>query len=275
MSILRRIEKSLDHRLRAIFGGSHDEPGEREAIELYRDAIERIASRVTVGKRGERIFPFDRITVELMADSPERKAVLETLFDAAQLADDVRATLTEERATPPENLTVFVHYPEEAVVEMRVVCEKTEPATAPAVAPVPEPEPKHAPAAPVKPMRLVTFAGVSQPAALTIERTHVSLGRDEEVIDSLGRPVRRNDLFFPEGGHEANSSVSRSHAHLRFDTASGEWRIYDDGSSFGTGIFREGRRIDVPAHASRGVLLRAGDEICLGQARLRFEDCLS
>ena len=35
------------------------------------------------------------------------------------------------------------------------------------------------------------------------------------------------------------------------------------------------RRIDVPAHASRGVLLRAGDEICLGQARLRFEDGLS
>jgi pSer/pThr/pTyr-binding forkhead associated (FHA) protein len=91
------------------------------------------------------------------------------------------------------------------------------------------------------------------------------------VVDSLGRAVRRNDLHFPEGLHEANSTVSRSHAHLRFDPAAGEWRIYDDGSSLGTSIFREGRRIEVPAHASRGVALRPGDEIYLGQARLIFE----
>ena len=30
-------------------------------------------------------------------------------------------------------------------------------------------------------------------------------------------------------------------------------------------------RIDVPAHAGRGVALRAGDEIYLGQVRLQFE----
>jgi hypothetical protein len=50
-----------------------------------------------------------------------------------------------------------------------------------------------------------------------------------------------------------------------------EWRIYDDGSSIGTIIFRQGRRIDVPAHAGRGVALRAGDDVYLGQVRLRFE----
>ncbi len=40
MSILRRIEKTLDERLRGIFGGSGSEPGSREAIELYRDALD-------------------------------------------------------------------------------------------------------------------------------------------------------------------------------------------------------------------------------------------
>ena len=51
MSILRRIEKAMDHRLRAIFAGGSDEPGAREAIELYREALDLIAARVTVGKR--------------------------------------------------------------------------------------------------------------------------------------------------------------------------------------------------------------------------------
>ena len=81
--------------------------------------------------------------------------------------------------------------------------------------------------------------------------------------------MRRNELFFPEAAHEANPSVSRSHAHLTFEA--GDWRIFDDGSSIGTTLFREGRRIDVPAHAGRGVALRPGDEIYLGQVRLRFE----
>ncbi len=91
----------------------------------------------------------------------------------------------------------------------------------------------------------------------------------------MGRTIRCNELSFPEEAHEANPSVSRSHAHVAFDGASGQWRIFDDGSSLGTVLFREGRRIDVPAHAGRGVALRPGDEIYLGQVRLRFEAVLS
>ena len=47
------------------------------------------------------MFPFNLITIELRADNAERKAVLETLFDPGQLGDDIRATLKEERVTPP------------------------------------------------------------------------------------------------------------------------------------------------------------------------------
>ncbi len=55
---------------------------------------------------------------------------------------------------------------------------------------------------------------------------------------------------------------------ISVSTRPGEWRIFDDGSSIGTTLFRDGRRIDVPAHAGRGVALRSGDEIYLGQVRL-------
>ena len=106
---------------------------------------------------------------------------------------------------------------------MRVLCEKAEPVAAAAAA-------LRRRAA----MRLVALNGAPSIAPFLLERAHVNLGRESEVVDSLGRAIRRNDLFFPEDTHEANGSVSRSHAHIRFDGSSGEWRIYDDGSSLGT-----------------------------------------
>ena len=267
MSLLRRIEKSLDQRLRSIFAGNEDEPGAREAVELYRDALDQIAGRATAGKRGDRIFPFNRITVELAAENTERKAVLETIFDPAQFGDDVRTTLREERVTPPADLTIVIHFPENALVEMRVVCEREKTEATPAV-----PEAPPAPTAvPLLPARLLTVTGASSAPEFYLERLRINLGREAEITDSLGRAIRRNELYFPESAHEANPSVSRAHAHIRFDASSGEWRIFDDGSSIGTTIFRDGRRIDIPAHAGRGVALRHGDEIYLGQVRLKFE----
>lgn len=262
MSLLRRIEKSVDHRLRSIFSGGREEPGAREAIELYRDALDQIAGRATVGKRGDHVFPFNVITIELMAPDSERKAILETLFEPNQLIEDIRATLKEERVTAPEDLALSVHYPENAVTELRVLCEK-------AVTEAP------APAAPrsfaITPAYLITVTGASSSPGYRLDQPRVNLGREQDVPDTLGRTIRRNDLFFPEDAHEANASVSRSHAHIGFDSSSGEWRIYDDGSSIGTSVFRGGRLIEVPAHANRGMALRKGDEIYLGQVRLRFE----
>ncbi len=273
MNLLRRIEKSLDHRLRAIFSGGGNEPGAREGIELYRDALDQIAARATVGKRGDRIFPFNRITIELHAADPERKAVLETLFDPGQLGDDIRSVLEEERVTPPAELTVFVHYSEEALAEMRILCEKAEKTVR--IEPAPIAEPAAVVPAALVPARLVTITGVSSSTELPLDRPRINLGREEEVLDAMGRVFRHNELSFPEAAHAANTSVSRAHAHILFDSASGQWRIFDDGSSLGTTLFRDGRRIDVPAHASRGVALRPGDEIYLGQARLRFEAVIS
>jgi hypothetical protein len=263
MKLLRRIEKTMDDRLRSIFSRGREAAGSREAIELYRDALEQIASRATAGKRGGRMFPFNLVTIELAAGNPERRTVLEALFDAGPLGDDIRATLKEEGVTPPGDLTVFVRYPEDATAEMRVICERIENKP---VAPVPA---SVAASVAMTSARLITTTGISSALRFDLNQQRVNLGRESEVVDALGRTIRRNDLYFVENAHEANASVSRSHAHIRFEA--GDWRIYDDGSSIGTSIVREGRLIAVPAHASRGVALRAGDEIYLGQVRLRFE----
>jgi hypothetical protein len=266
MSFLRKIEHSLDNRLRGIFGGRRDEPGSREAIELYRDALDQIAARATVGKRGEHVFPFNRIHIELRAADSERRTVLEALFEPAQLLEDIRSTLAGERAASPEGLAVDVHYNSEAEMDLAIRCEKIE---APAPAP-PEPPPTPKQFA-VIPVILRTLTGQCSESVFLADKLHISIGREHEVTDAQGRAVRRNDLFFPEGGGDINATVSRTHAHIRFDTATGEWRIYDDGSTLGTYLFRSGRRIDVPAHAPRGVMLLPNDEIYLGQARLRLE----
>lgn len=262
MSFLRRIEKTLDERLRGIFAGSGAASSSSEAIELYRDALDQIAARATVGRRGDRVFPFDHIRIELRAESADRRALLEALFAPEQMAGDVRATLVEAGVKSPEELLIAVEYPANPAVELRVICEKAE---------QPQAQPVAADAVPLIPMRLVTLSGTASAPDFLADRPQVNIGRVDEVLDQMGRAIRRNDLFFPEAAHEANATVSRAHAHLRFEPATGDWRIYDDGSSLGTVIFRDGRRIEVPAHAGRGVLLRPGDEIYLGQARVRCD----
>jgi len=263
MSLLKKIEQTFDKRLRALFGGNPDRPGAREAVELYRDALDQISRHITPGRRGERIFPFDRISIELRAADNERKAILQTVFEPNQLLEDIRAALAEDRTTPPANLTVAVHYPPDATTDLRILCEKT---PSPEQSEPAAPPPEHAFAA----MWLITLAGVSSSPEFFVDRPQINLGRVRDVIDAQGRPLRRNDLHFPEGMDDANATVSRSHAHVRFDPATGEWRIFDDGSSLGTAVFRDGHRFDVPAHSPRGAMLRPGDEICLGQARLLF-----
>lgn len=257
MSILKRLEKALDDRMRGIFASSQE--GAREGIELYRDALQQVSARATVGSRGDRVFPFDRLRIELHADSAERRAVLEALFEPAQMREDIRAGLLEERIATPEGLSLLVEYPSEAVVEMRLFFEKG--------GAVPKAEP-----APMAPLLVKILEGAAASADLILQGNVVNVGRSKDVVDAMGRIVRRNQLCFPEDlSPDLNSTVSRAHATLRCNAAEGEWRLFDDGSSMGTAVFRNGVRIEVPAHASRGVGLRSGDEIYFGSVRVRLD----
>jgi hypothetical protein len=143
----------------------------------------------------------------------------------------------------------------------------TVPESAPAPAPEPEPEPVSAPAA----ARLAVVRGKAARETYTVDKSRTNIGRMQELTDSQQRIVRRNDIVFDEGGDDANATVSRAHAHIRFDRPSGQYRICDDESEYGTRIFREGRSIEVPAGNRRGERLCAGDEVYIGRACLRFE----
>jgi pSer/pThr/pTyr-binding forkhead associated (FHA) protein len=96
----------------------------------------------------------------------------------------------------------------------------------------------------------------------------IDLGRCAEVRDSRHHLVRTNHVAFVEGAGDVNQSVSRRHAHVSYEPQSGYFRLHDDGSEQGTGIVRDGRSLAVPRGA-RGVRLESGDEIVLGEARVR------
>src|SRR5262249_7905893 len=97
----------------------------------------------------------------------------------------------------------------------------------------------------------------------------IDLGRCVEVKDANGRLIRTNDVAFVEGSGEINQTVSRQHAHITHQPKSGEFRLYDDGSAHGTHIVRQGRTV-TGLRGSRGVRLRSGDELVLGDARMRI-----
>jgi pSer/pThr/pTyr-binding forkhead associated (FHA) protein len=96
----------------------------------------------------------------------------------------------------------------------------------------------------------------------------IDIGRRAEVLDSRQRLIRRNHIAFLEQDADAYRTVSRRHAHIAFVASSSEYRLRDDGSARGTAVLRDGRTIRVP-EGSRGIRLQSGDEIALGEARLK------
>ncbi|MEJ7606219.1 MAG: FHA domain-containing protein [Bryobacteraceae bacterium] len=97
-------------------------------------------------------------------------------------------------------------------------------------------------------------------ATVNFDKGRIQVGRAAEVLDDKRRLVRRNDLAIE------HDTVSRGHAHIEF--VDGAYRLFDDGSSYGTSVIHEGRLVDVPKAGARGQRLGSGDEIYFGQARV-------
>jgi predicted component of type VI protein secretion system len=90
------------------------------------------------------------------------------------------------------------------------------------------------------------------------------------VRDSRNRLIRTNHVVFTDGAGQVNETVSRCHAHIDRGEGPGDYRLFDDRSAQGTTIVRNGKTVSVPV-GTRGVRLQSGDEIVLGEARLRVK----
>lgn len=262
MSILDKMTR-LEKRLQQLSRRDDVPP---EPVEVRRGILDDVEDMVRAAGRSRRVFPYNRLRVQVLAPDAAAKAALQAVLGGG---DDLQAAIRERLrdigCAVPDDLEVrllLVRKRAAAWPPARawyVAGERVEPARPPATP---------AAAAGEARTQLVVVKGIAGRRAFPLRGERVNIGRQADVLDRDRRVVRRNQVVFEDADEAINQTVSRAHAHIRI-SASGECRLFDDRSSYGTRVFRGGETIAVPAGASRGVRLRDGDEIFLGQACLR------
>ena len=259
MSLFSEIEKTIErgfHRFaERMFGPAESS----ELLLLHRAILAEVEGKVQIIARGRRVFPFARVVVTLVSAEAERRTILQAAF-GERLAEDIQEAMVGSDCELPRGFSVEVRTAEAGLRAFEIAY-SAEPARTQAAAQA------AAPAATTG--RVILVKGKTESPEYTLGKARTNIGRMPELTDADHRMVRRNDVVFEEGADEANATVSRKHAHILLDA--GDYRLCDDGSEFGTRVFRDGRSIEVPAGDRRGEKLRPGDEIYLGRACLRFE----
>jgi hypothetical protein len=244
MNPLEKIERAIGKVLRPQTGQT------LEPIEIRREALREIADQVQPAGGGEYIFPFTAVHVDLYAADETQQSQLEAIFAMPGFAEDVKSGIAD-RGCPRPPLSIEVEIKtEDSTVPYRIQYQRST-----------KQGPK--PAAPRPPARLVVIEGQAETNELVIDRDLIYIGRLKQVIHSRSGLERQNQLAFDE----SESSVSRKHARIEYDAASGRFRVFNDPAI--TSVSRDGRGI--PCDATRGLQLRSGDELILGKARVRFE----
>jgi hypothetical protein len=273
----------MDKLLEAVRRWTRPWPTGTEPMEIRRAVLDEVESRIVSAGGGKRVFPFNRLRIRLLAPGSREKDELEALVgDAWDLPAEIRERIAERGCPVPPDLDVQVEVTDEASPAFGdrrylIQFERAERSAA-------------KPPAPALPTQVSGAGTVAMPAPVlesgrpTLELTvlkgnatrkvysfpagRVHIGRMEEIADEEGRVRRRNDVAFQEDG-DVNQTVSREHARILYDEATGELRLRAEPGASSTRIFREGRSIDVSGRDPRGVKIQSGDEIYFGRASVK------
>ena len=256
-----RLSRTLDLAVEGVVGRSTRQP-----IEIVQAVLDCAEQQVRPAGRGRRVFPFNRLTVHVVAASRAERAHFQAIADgppplARRVVDRLEAAGC--RPGPIDVQVRFVPRAKEGWVatEYHVAFDRLDSADS-------VPTPVVQAAAPVR-LDVTVVAGSTEHRTYAFTGGRVDIGRRADVLDHRQQLIRRNHVAFTEGD-EVNRSVSRRHAHIAYAETAREYRIYDDGSARGTAVLRNGQTIRVP-QGSRGLRLDSGDEIVLGEARLRVK----
>ena len=254
-----KIAARLDRAAKEIAGS-----GAREPLEIVHAILDVVEREIQPGSRGTRVFPFNRIEIAVLAPSREaRGAARSRVRRRHAAAGEDRGTaavwrLCDSRSRRRDRLRR---------ARRRRTGGRANSTSRLAGSPNRSSGSQRVDSTPAR-IELSVARGVAERRSYSFLAHRIDLGRCAEVRDSRNRLVRTNHVAFTEGSGEVNQSVSRQHAHIAYEPRTGQFRLHDDGSGHGTGIVRDGRTVDVP-RGSRGVRLQSGDEIVLGEARLR------
>jgi hypothetical protein len=238
----------------AKFSGRHA----KELLEVRREILEGVRSRMQPKGAGKTVFPHNVIHIRIAAQDEQERAVCESAFAGEDgIEQDIREMFAEAGCALPRGFQTSIE-----VVDDPGLAWSERPFR------IEYSNEKPAPPRGGRPNAKVTVtAGTAVPTQADVATDRFYLGRLSEVVGEREGLRRRNDVAFVE----TETTVSREHACIRYDAEGGVYRIFDTHSQRGTFILRGGRRIDVPRGGAAGVQLKSGDEIHLGNARVRFE----
>jgi hypothetical protein len=234
-----------------------DEPPELAEIRL---AILDQVREKSYRSGGRKVFPYDLLRVELRGVEQSRAPVFTGQFFRKYLEQEVHNALRTGGCRFPDNLRVDVaatvglpRRGEEWLVVEAVSLDQA--------------------GGDKQSARLAVQEGTANVAELHLDKGRINIGRVVDVYRDAGL-FRRNDLSFA-ADTDINRSVSREHAHIVHDRASGEYRLFNDrwyprGGECGTWIVRDGMSQEVHRNA-RGTKLEPGDEIHFGKAVVVFQ----
>jgi hypothetical protein len=260
----RRLESTIarrfDRAARNAVGAAPCEP-----LEIVHLVVEAVAHEIQPGGRGKRLFPFNRITLTVLAPSREGRARFEAVLAGEPPLRERIVERLRSKSCPIDDLTLDVAYvgrtgKDWQHPQFNLACARVE--RAPASNARRDPAPAR--------IDLTVVRGTAERKTYSFAAQRIDLGRCVEVRDTRHRLIRTNHVAFVEGSGTVNQSVSRRHAHIAYEPTSGGYRVRDDGSVHGTSVVRNGHTVAVPPGAL-GVRLRTGDELMLGDARLRIK----
>lgn len=251
-----RLASAFEKAARTVIG-----PGGPQPLEIVEQAVDDIASHVQPSGRGRYAFPFNQVTVTIAAPTPEDQARFEALCAGPpSLQERVQRGLRSagSDAADVDVLVAFAAAPDPAWrrPQFHVALARLDRAS-------------RAPRGPAVRIEIIVTHGTADRGAYSFTTLPIAIGRGAEVRDSRHQLLRINHVAFTEGADEIAPSVSRRHARIELDPSTCRPRLVDDNSAQGTSIIRDGRGVAVP-RGTRGLGLQSGDEIALGQARVRI-----
>jgi FHA domain-containing protein len=258
---VRKLESTLTRSVdRAARQWSRSGP--RGPLEVLHAILGAVEERLEPAGRGAHVFPFNRIKVSILAPSRDTRARFSTVLDEHPPLHERISNRLHQLGCDVHGLHVRMAFvaepsPEWLTPEFHIDFGRASLTDAPMSQGSSAPELK----------LTITSGSADKPSyALTLER--INLGRCAELRDRRNRLIRTNHVVFKDGAGATNDTVSRRHAHIDYDESTKSFRIADDRSAQGTAIVRNGRTIGVPTGA-RGVRIQSGDELMLGEARVR------
>jgi hypothetical protein len=266
MNILRNLQ-----RLESKFAKRVNEAAQkmtasnpREPLEIVHAIVETVEKHIEPAGRGRCVFPFNQIRLCVAAPSSLTRARFEAVFESEPRLQQRIFKALETAGCESTGLIVSTIYavqpePHWTTPDFNLEFDRTD------VAP-----PKRETQAIRPSLKLTVAYGAAEQQTYSFTTSRINIGRRPEVRDNQNRLIRANHVAFAESAGEPNPSVSRRHAHIEAAGSPVEYRLCDDRSVHGTSVQRNGMTIVVPP-GPRGIRLQSGDEIVLGDARLRIE----